>query len=86
MVQANVHAKREFTSHRVVWSWTDDIDADSSRAEEELLKVGRGKATGNGEFVRNLSFGDVVTLWGHARFPAWVNTVDTARVDVYWAV
>ncbi|KAL1894903.1 hypothetical protein Sste5346_005590 [Sporothrix stenoceras] len=51
-----------------------------------LEKIGRGAETGNGEFVRNLRVGDVVTLWAKARFPGWVNMVQRAEIDVYWAV
>ncbi|OIW30839.1 hypothetical protein CONLIGDRAFT_630748 [Coniochaeta ligniaria NRRL 30616] len=86
-IQANVLARRPFTDHRVEWSWTDDIDPSGGDARlEQLVKAGRGTGTGNGEFVRNLTLGDVVTVWGRARFPAWVNTVERVRIDVYWAV
>jgi hypothetical protein len=85
MIQANIHAMREYTSHRVEWRWTDDIDEESPEVEE-LLANGRGKATGNGAFVRNLTLGDVVTVWGRARFPAWANHVHSVQIDVYWAV
>jgi hypothetical protein len=85
-IQANVHAKMEFTDHKVVWRWTDDIDPDSPEAEEELVAKGRGKATGNGEFVRSLTLGDVVSVWGRARFPSWSNHVLRVQIDVYWAV
>jgi hypothetical protein len=86
-IQANVLGRRTFTDHRVVWSWTDDIDpsGDDERAEQ-LVKAGRGKATGNGEFVRSLTLGDVVTVWGRSRFPGWTNTVERVRIEVYWAV
>ncbi|KAH8907781.1 hypothetical protein BR93DRAFT_566118 [Coniochaeta sp. PMI_546] len=86
-IQANVLARRLYTDHRVEWSWTDDIDPSGSDARlEQLVKAGRGTGTGNGEFVRNLTLGDVVTVWGRARFPAWVNIVQSVRIDVYWAV
>lgn len=51
-----------------------------------LAEIGRGKATGDGEFVRNLKLGDIVTVWAKARFPGWVNYVDRVKVDVYWAI
>lgn len=86
-IQANVLARRTFTDHRVEWRWTDDIDPSGSDARlEQLVKAGHGTGTGNGEFVRSLTLGDVVTVWGRARFPAWVNFVERVRVDVYWAI
>lgn len=86
-IQANVCARRTFTDHRVEWSWTDDIEPDGTDARlEQLVKTGRGAGTGNGGFVRGLTLGDVVTVWGRARYPAWVNSVDRVRIDVYWAV
>jgi len=51
-----------------------------------LEEQGRGRGTGNGEFVRDLRLGDVVTVWGMARFGAWVNNVEAVKIDVYWAV
>jgi hypothetical protein len=86
LIQANIHAMREYTTHKVEWRWTDDIDPESPEAEEELVAKGRGKATGNGEFVRNLTLGDVVTVWGRARFPAWANHVHSVQIDLYWAI
>ncbi|KAL1870267.1 hypothetical protein VTK73DRAFT_2716 [Phialemonium thermophilum] len=84
-VQANVVAKRQPTEHRVTWSWRDDVDPDSTAAMQ-LEEAGRGRATGNGEFVRALRLGDTVTLWAHARFPGWINFVEKVQIDVYWAV
>jgi hypothetical protein len=86
-IQANILGRRHFTDHRVEWSWTDDIDPSGGDARlEQLVKTGRGTGTGNGEFVRSLTLGDVVTVWGRSRFPMWVNHVQKVCVDVYWAV
>lgn len=76
---------KEFQDYRVVWSWTDDVQADSKEGQE-LEKEGRGRATGSGEFVRSLKMGDVLTLWAKARFQGWSNNYDAASVTVYWAV
>ncbi|KAM7201943.1 hypothetical protein V8F20_004651 [Naviculisporaceae sp. PSN 640] len=57
-----------------------------SPAVKALAEIGRGKATGDGEFVRNLKLGDIVTVWAKARFAGWVNYVDRVKVDVYWAI
>ncbi|KAB5547188.1 hypothetical protein GE09DRAFT_1130259 [Coniochaeta sp. 2T2.1] len=86
-IQANVLGRRSFTDHTVEWKWTDDIDPSGGDARlEELARSGRGTGTANGEFVRKLTLGDVVTVWGRARFPAWTNTVERVRINVYWAV
>lgn len=84
-LQKNLVAKKEAVDYTIVWRWDDDIDAESDDAEE-LQKAGRGKATGNGEFVRSLEVGDVVTLWARARFPGWSITVIDVEVDMFWAV
>ncbi|RDA88401.1 hypothetical protein CP532_5635 [Ophiocordyceps camponoti-leonardi (nom. inval.)] len=84
-IQRNRAAFGQWQNHRVVWSWLDDIEPNSS-AGEELHRNGRGRASANGSFVRSLKLGDVVTIWGKARFPQWVNMVESIRVDVYWAV
>ncbi|SPQ19157.1 3df50d49-923d-4f53-bc19-79063e68e46e [Thermothielavioides terrestris] len=87
-IQCNVTATRTTRVHRVVWSYTDDIDPDLDveAAEEQLAQKGRGKATGNGRFVRELKLGDVVTVWAKTRFPHWANHVESVKVDVYYAV
>ncbi|ELR04985.1 hypothetical protein VC83_02874 [Pseudogymnoascus destructans] len=84
-LQKNVTATKEAKDYTIVWRWDDDIDAESDEAEE-LQKAGRGKATGNGEFVRSLEVGDVVTVWARARFPGWSITVKDVEVDMFWAV
>lgn len=86
-IQANVLGRRSFTDYRVEWSWTDDIDPSGNDPRlKQLVRAGRGSRTGDGEFVRSLTLGDVVTVWGRSRFPAWANTVERVRIDVYWAV
>jgi hypothetical protein len=86
-VQANVHARREPRTHRVVWTYTDDIDpVRDVELAERLKNEGRGQETGNGKFVRDLKLGDVVTLWAKARFPAWTNKLESATIDVFYAV
>ncbi|AEO54578.1 hypothetical protein MYCTH_2297284 [Thermothelomyces thermophilus ATCC 42464] len=86
-VQCNITAQRETQTHCVVWSYTDDIDPERDpEAATRLAEQGRGKATGNGKFVRDLKLGDIVTLWAKARFPGWANHVESVRMDVYYAV
>jgi hypothetical protein len=86
-IQSNLTATKEPQEHRVVWSYTDDIDPERDvEAAEKLAEQGRGKATGNAKFVRDLKLGDIVTVWAKARFPGWRNHVESVKMDVYYAV
>lgn len=82
-IQANKAATRQLTTHTVVWSWKDNIDPLSS---ERLSESGRGPETGNGDFVRELTLGDVVTVWAKARFAGWTNHIDSIKLEIYWAL
>lgn len=82
-IQRNKAATRQLTTHTVVWSWKDNVDPLSS---ETLSEMGRGPETGNGDFVRDLKLGDVVTVWAKARFAQWVNHIDSVKLDIYWAL
>ncbi|CAG8955753.1 hypothetical protein HYFRA_00011619 [Hymenoscyphus fraxineus] len=84
-LQKNRTATRDITKHVITWSPHDNIDPESSEAAE-LEGQGRGKASMNGEFMRNLKIGDSITVWGKARFGGWSNFVKEVKVDVYWAV
>lgn len=83
-VSKNKRAHRDWQKHQVTWSCFDDVKSESDGGKA-LEDGGRGRESGDGEFVRNLELGDVVTLWAKARFPMWVNTVKYVRMDVYWA-
>ncbi|KAK3897791.1 hypothetical protein C8A05DRAFT_47704 [Staphylotrichum tortipilum] len=86
-VQCNQTAEGNTREHRVVWSYNDDINPDrDTEAAARLAQEGRGTATGNGKFVRDLKLGDVVTLWAKARFPGWSNHVESVKIDVYYVV
>lgn len=85
-IQVNRVAEREYAEHKVVWSWDDYLDDNDTEAKAKLKENGRGSETGNGEFVRNLQLGDVITVWAKARFPGWENWIDWAKVDIYFAV
>jgi hypothetical protein len=61
------------------------VHPDSPEADA-LEEQGRGRASLNGEFVRNLRVGDLITVWAKARFGGWANIVTDVKVDVYWAV
>ncbi|KAK6594584.1 hypothetical protein H4I96_10315 [Botrytis cinerea] len=85
ILQKNKTATRVFEDHKITWRFNDDVHPESPEADE-LEAQGRGRETGNGEFIRNLKIGDVVTLWAKARFPGWANTVEDVGMDVYYAV
>ncbi|KID73672.1 uncharacterized protein G6M90_00g002140 [Metarhizium brunneum] len=84
-IHRNLRAVGALQEHVVTWSYLDDIKAESD-AGKVLDDQGRGRATGDGSFVRSLVLGDVITVWGKARFPGWVNCGDSVKVEVYWAV
>ncbi|KAJ3496374.1 hypothetical protein NLG97_g2704 [Lecanicillium saksenae] len=83
-VTRNKRAHRDWQNHTITWACWDDVNADSD-AGKALEEKGRGRETGDGEFVRSLKLGDVVTLWAKARFNGWMNNVKSASIDVYWA-
>ncbi|KAL2268843.1 hypothetical protein VTJ83DRAFT_3689 [Remersonia thermophila] len=86
-IQCNVTASDHEKEHRVVWSYTDEVDPERDvEAAEALDEQGRGKATGDGKFVRDLKLGDVITVWSKARFPGWANHVQHVKLEVYYAV
>ena len=85
-VQRNKTANKQWQYNVVTWSWEDNVDPESEEAKELEKDKGRGKATATGEFVRSLKLGDVITIWGKARFPGWANQVEKVKIDIYWAV
>lgn len=82
-IQLNRTATSGARTHKVVWSWNDDVNPLTS---QQLKEVGRGGQTGAGDFVRDLKLGDVVTVWAKSRFGGWANHVDSVKLDVYWAL
>ncbi|OAQ60010.1 ankyrin repeat protein [Pochonia chlamydosporia 170] len=84
-IHRNKSATSDWQEHHVTWSYLDDTKADSD-AGKALDDAGRGRATGDGSFVRSLLLGDVITVWGKARFGGWVNNVDNVKIEVFWAV
>ncbi|TGJ84877.1 hypothetical protein E0Z10_g3884 [Xylaria hypoxylon] len=84
-IQCNRISEQDWQHHHIEWSCTDDIDPESS-AGQELDAIGRGSATGDGSFLRNLKVGDMLTVWGRARFPGWMLSIQKVQVEVYWAL
>ncbi|KAH6604446.1 hypothetical protein Trco_007892 [Trichoderma cornu-damae] len=84
-IKRNMTAFGKWQLHVVTWSYLDDIAPDSEGGQA-LEAKGRGRGTGDGKFVRQLQVGDVVTVWGKARFGAWVNHIESVRIYVFWAI
>ncbi|KAF7713887.1 Uncharacterized protein PECH_006742 [Penicillium ucsense] len=70
----------------IVWHYQDNIPADSPEALEIEKTKGRGRATLDGQFVRDLQVGDSIAIWARARFPGWSNHVYHASATVFWAI
>lgn len=85
LIQCNKTATSDWQEHVVTWSYLDDVNPDTD-AGKALADQGRGRATGDGSFVRELRMGDVITIWGKARFPGWANHIEHVKIEVYWAV
>ncbi|KAL7942564.1 hypothetical protein V8C42DRAFT_331361 [Trichoderma barbatum] len=84
-IQRNRMAFSEWTNYEVTWTCRDVVAPDSEEAQQ-AMEQGKGKMDGDGQFVRNLKLGDVITVWGRAMHRGWVNVVDTVEMDVYWAL
>ncbi|CAD6444105.1 af724416-380e-4b7f-9561-d406b960dbf8 [Sclerotinia trifoliorum] len=85
VLQKNKTATAIPENHVITWRFNDNIHPESPEADK-LEEQGRGRDTGNGEFVRNLRIGDVVTLWAKARYPGWANTIEDVSIEVYYAI
>ncbi|PQE33660.1 ankyrin repeat protein [Rutstroemia sp. NJR-2017a WRK4] len=85
-IQRNRTAWKNSELYEITWKYTDDIKDPESLEATELDEKGRGRETMNGEFVRNLKVGDVVTVWAKARYGGWCNIVEDIKIDVYWAL
>ena len=85
-LQRNKTATKATTEHVITWSCDDNVMDPDSIDGKKLDEAGRGRATANGEFVRNLKVGDVVTVWGKARYGQWVNNVEEVKIEMFWAV
>ncbi|KXJ93876.1 hypothetical protein Micbo1qcDRAFT_201819 [Microdochium bolleyi] len=80
-IQRNRRAQREMQHHHVEWTWLDS----SITGDEDVGFVGHNPG-GNGDFVRSLRLGDMVTVWGRARYRGWNNNVQRVEVRVFYAV
>jgi len=84
-LQSNQTAHPRVKEHIITWASDDSTDPNSPEGAR-LERAGRGRCTGNGDFVRNLEVGDIITVWARARFPGWRNVVREVKIDLYWAV
>ncbi|RFU78511.1 hypothetical protein TARUN_3758 [Trichoderma arundinaceum] len=84
-IQRNKMASSEWADYEVTWTCWDVVPSNSAEAQR-LMEQGKGKMDGDGQFVRNLRLGDIITVWGRAMHRGWVNTVQSVQIDVYWAI
>lgn len=84
-LQSHRTANPEVKEHVITWASDDCIDRNPSEGAR-LEREGRGKSNGNGDFVRNLKVGDIITVWARCRFGGWTNEVKEVKIDVYWEV
>ncbi|KAG8428448.1 hypothetical protein J3459_003922 [Metarhizium acridum] len=84
-IQRNRIAPKGYETHIVTWSYSDRVHPDSDAAKD-IDRKGRGRATADGSFVRSLKLGDVVTVWLKVNGSSRRGSVQTARVNIYWAI
>ncbi|KAM0263529.1 hypothetical protein ACHAQJ_001148 [Trichoderma viride] len=84
-IQRNRMASPEFTDYEVTWTCWDVVSPDSAEAQQ-LMEQGKGRMAGDGQFVRNLRLGDVVTVWGRVMHRGWANFVESVEINIYWAL
>lgn len=84
-LQSNRTAHRTSQEHVVTWAYDDAIFSESAEGDD-LERNGRGRASMDGNFVRSLKVGDIVTVWARARFHGWRNNVEEVAIEMYWAV
>jgi hypothetical protein len=83
--QSRPTADPEVKEHVITWTSEDGINSDPSGGGLQE-REGRGKLTGNGDFVRNLKVGDIITVWARCRFRGRTSEVKEVKIDVYWEV
>ncbi|KAI5467962.1 hypothetical protein BGZ63DRAFT_372621 [Mariannaea sp. PMI_226] len=81
----NRTASRNWEDRVITWRWTDHFKRDSEEAMKRDMEQGWGPETMDGEFVRSLKMGDVVTVWAKARFPGWANHIEKVKIEIFWA-
>lgn len=84
-IQRNIHAGKDWRIHNIEWHYLDCFEEASVEAQD-ADDNGRGRKSLDGNFVRNLTKGDCITLWMRARFPGWWCYIKRAKISVYWAV
>lgn len=84
-LQCNRTATRSLSHYHIVWHYRDSTAPDSDEAAEIEINQGRGRATLDGQAVRDMCVGDEVVVWLRARFPGWRNHLEHMTVRVFWA-
>lgn len=85
-IQVNGARVSERQDVEIIWHYRDNIPPDSPPAYDIERTTGRGRATLDGRFVREMQVGDSIAVWARARFPGWSNHVYSASVTIFWAV
>ncbi|KAK6535848.1 hypothetical protein TWF281_000098 [Arthrobotrys megalospora] len=97
ILQRNVHAKRGFTDHEIVWdSRVDEPSVDKVPLQDRDLRY-RDEAkwngivrfwenghVANGQFVRELQPGDEIRVVMRAMFPGWSCIVEKCNIECWW--
>ncbi|KAL1990282.1 hypothetical protein VTN49DRAFT_6121 [Thermomyces lanuginosus] len=84
-LQCNRTATKTLEHYNIAWHYRDSIAPDSNEAADIQAHQGRGRATLNGQAVRDMCVGDEVVIWLRARFPGWRNHLERMTVRVFWA-
>ncbi|KAK6362637.1 hypothetical protein TWF730_000092 [Orbilia blumenaviensis] len=97
ILQRNVHAKREFTSHEIIWDSRIDEpsvhkvplpERDLTYRDEVkwngIVRFWRNGHVANGRFVRELKPGDEIRVVMRAMFPAWSCIVEKCNIECWW--
>ncbi|KAK5992146.1 hypothetical protein PT974_05546 [Cladobotryum mycophilum] len=84
-IQRNRVAQHDWTDYEVTWTYKDNIPHDSL-VGEDLFNQGKNPKGYDGEFVRSLRLGDVITVWGRSVQAGWENFIESVQIDVYWAL
>ncbi|CAK5275132.1 unnamed protein product [Mycena citricolor] len=77
LLQKNFCGSSDIREHSIIWSSAE------SPAESPWLETGAGDGDG---FVQKLRHGDCIAVLARARYPGWVNHVESVKITVTYAV
>ncbi|PPQ67204.1 hypothetical protein CVT24_011275 [Panaeolus cyanescens] len=79
-IRRNLRANNKFRKRVVVWSWDDELEAN-----EERKLNGQGIGQGAG-FVEALGKDDRIAVMARARYPGWMNFVESVTIEVFYSI